>query len=72
MSIELAERCILVGCPENGIVLDCFGGAGTTALAARKLGRRAISIEIDPKFAQEARHRVAKELGIGGIAEAAD
>jgi DNA modification methylase len=72
MSIELAERCILVGCPENGIVLDCFGGAGTTALAARKLGRRAISIEIDPKYAQEARHRVAKELGIGGIAEAAD
>lgn len=43
----LAERCILAGCPDEGLVLDPFAGAGTTALAARRLGRRSIGIEIN-------------------------
>ena len=34
----------------NGIVLDPFGGAGTTLIAAERAGRRARLIEIEPRF----------------------
>ena len=34
----------------NDIILDCFGGSGTTLLAAEKIGRQARLIEIDPKY----------------------
>jgi DNA modification methylase len=40
-------------------VLDCFGGAGTTALVALQLGHRAISIDINPAHTREARQRIA-------------
>jgi adenine-specific DNA-methyltransferase len=40
------------------IVLDCFGGSGGTALAALKLGRQAVTIEIDPVWAAEIASRV--------------
>lgn len=32
------------------IVLDCFAGSGSTAVAALRLGRRAVAIEIEPKW----------------------
>lgn len=32
------------------VVLDCFGGAGTTGLVAKRLGRRAILIELNPEY----------------------
>jgi len=63
MPEELARRCILVSCPENDLVLDYFGGAGTTAMAALRLGHRAISIDINPEYAKEARRRIKAELG---------
>ena len=34
----------------NGVILDPFGGAGTTLIAAEKTGRRACLIEIDPRY----------------------
>lgn len=57
----LAERCILAGCPKDGVVLDPFGGAGTTALVAARHGRRAVLIELNPDYAQLARDRIEKE-----------
>lgn len=58
---ELAERCILAGCPHGGMVLDPFGGAGTTALAALRHGRRAALIELNPEYAAIARRRIESE-----------
>lgn len=58
---ELAERCILGGCPKDGVVLDPFGGAGTTGLVAARHGRRAILIEINPEYADIAKRRIEKE-----------
>jgi len=46
----LLERLILMTTNERDIVLDPFIGAGTTALAAKRLGRNFIGIDIDPKY----------------------
>lgn len=35
---RLAETCIKAGCPADGIVLDPFGGSGTTGMVAERLG----------------------------------
>lgn len=40
------------------IVLDCFGGSGSTALAALKLGRRSITIEIDATWVNQIESRL--------------
>lgn len=58
---ELVRRCILPGCPEGGTVLDPFGGSGTTALVARKHGRKAILIELNPSYCDLAAARLAQQ-----------
>lgn len=58
MPDEIARRCILAGCPEGGVVLDPFGGAGTTAKVASRLGRDCILIELNPKNVEMARRRI--------------
>ena len=49
---ELVERCLLIGCPEGGCVLDPFVGSGTTMNVALKSGRSAVGIDISPDFCQ--------------------
>lgn len=41
------------------IVLDPFLGSGTTAVAARRLGRRFVGVELNPDFCAHAEHRIA-------------
>lgn len=48
--LDLLIHAINATTYEGDIVLDCFAGSGSTQLAANKLGRLAISIEIDPKW----------------------
>lgn len=60
---ELAERCIKAGCPAGGVVLDPFGGAGTTGLVADRLQRSAILIELNPEYAKMARRRIESDAG---------
>ncbi|MEW9625243.1 site-specific DNA-methyltransferase [Rhodanobacter geophilus] len=43
---SLLERILLASCPEGGLVLDVFGGSGTTAAVAEKLGRRWITTDL--------------------------
>src|SRR5262245_12687990 len=54
----LIEPCILAGCPKNGIVLDPFGGAGTTGLVADRLGRNSVLIELNPEYVALAKRRI--------------
>lgn len=42
----IIERAVLASCPPEGLVCDFFGGSGTTAAAAEKLGRRWITCDI--------------------------
>ncbi len=46
----LLERLVLMTTNEGDVVLDPFIGAGTTALAAKRLGRNYIGIDVDPKY----------------------
>lgn len=61
---ELIVDCIKASTPPNGVVLDPFMGAGTTALVARKLNRNFIGIELNPKYIEIAERRLEKELGL--------
>lgn len=54
----LIEPCILAGCPAGGVVLDPFGGAGTTGLVSDRHGRDAILIELNPEYAAMANNRI--------------
>lgn len=54
----LLEHAIEATSYPGDIVLDCFGGSGSTAIAALKLGRRTISLEIETKWAGEIASRV--------------
>ena len=58
MPPALAERCIKAGSKPGDMVLDPFGGAGTTGLVADRLGRHATLIELNPEYARLARERI--------------
>ncbi|WP_433470658.1 DNA-methyltransferase [Saccharomonospora azurea] len=59
--IDLPLRCISAGCPEGGLVLDPFSGAGTTGLAARHLGRFFQGIDLRPDYHDIFRRRLLGE-----------
>ncbi len=48
--VELVERAIRNSSKTRDIVLDLFGGSGTTLIAAEKTLRRARLVELDPKY----------------------
>jgi DNA modification methylase len=54
----LIEPCVLAGCPAGGIILDPFGGAGTTGVVAETHGRNAILCELNPEYAKLSQKRI--------------
>ena len=48
--VALAERAIGDFSDKGGIVLDLFGGSGSTLIACEKTGRQARLMELDPKY----------------------
>ncbi|WP_395008826.1 DNA-methyltransferase [Undibacterium sp.] len=49
---ELVKRCIEIGCPPGGVVLDPFLGSGTTARVALAMERHAIGMDLNSEFCQ--------------------
>ena len=58
---KLCATPIKAGCPENGIVLDPFFGAGTTGLVARNLNRDYIGIELNEEYIKIAEKRLSQQ-----------
>lgn len=59
---QLIEPCILAGCPEGGVVLDPFGGSGTTAGVALAHGRLAVLCELNRDYVKFMDERIQNIL----------
>ena len=62
------RRPLVFGCKckrgfDPGVVLDPFMGAGTTAVVAKRLGRRFIGFELKPEYVEMASQRLAQAAG---------
>jgi adenine-specific DNA-methyltransferase len=70
---RLLQRIIHIGSNPGDVVLDCFGGSGTTAAVAHKMSRRWITVEIQQetvkKFTQPRLSKVVSGIDGGGITE---
>jgi DNA modification methylase len=70
--VELVERALRNSSRPGDVVLDPFGGSGTTLIAAEKSGRVARVMELDPKYADVIVRRWEDFTGKRAIREAAD
>jgi DNA modification methylase len=50
---DLVRRCLAIGCPPGGTVLDPFVGGGTTMSVALEMNHDAIGVELNPAFCQK-------------------
>lgn len=62
--VELVERMLTNSCRPGGWVLDGFAGSGTTLIAAHRLGRRAMVVELDPTYADVICRRYQEHTGV--------
>lgn len=60
--LDIIKKHILISTKESDLILDPFLGSGTTAVAAKQLGRKFIGIEISEKYCQIARGRLRQEV----------
>jgi DNA modification methylase len=54
----LVDRCLAIGCPRRGVVLDPYVGSGTTLVAAAKRRLPSIGFELNPRYWTLARQRL--------------
>jgi DNA modification methylase len=57
---DLIEPCVLAGCPENGVVIDPFNGAGTVGVVSFKNNRNYVGVELNPEYCRITVERWAK------------
>jgi len=61
LPLHLLERIILMSTDESDIVLDPFVETGTTVIAAKRLSRKFIGIDIDEKYVNITKDKLSKE-----------
>lgn len=57
----IVEPLLLYACPAGGHVLDPFAGSGTVGIVAKRLGRNATLIELNPEYAEMSRDRIERD-----------
>jgi len=62
--LELIERIIKASSNEGDLVLDCFAGSGTTAVASKKLSRNFICSDSDEKYVNLSRKKLETDCGL--------
>ncbi len=67
--VELVERAVRNSSKTRDIVLDPFGGSGTTLIACEKSGRQARLIELDPKYVDVIVRRWQEFTGLKAVSE---
>lgn len=60
--LEVTLNPIEISCPPAGVVLDAYGGSGTTAIACERLGRKWILIEDMRKHCKTSKQRITNEI----------
>ncbi|CDL00284.1 Putative dna modification methylase protein [Magnetospirillum gryphiswaldense MSR-1 v2] len=65
--VELVERAVANSSREGEIVLDPFGGSGTTLIACERTGRQARLLELDPKYVDVIVLRWQEETGKAAV-----
>ncbi len=60
MPEALLMRIVMASSNPGELVLDPFSGSGTTAAAAKRLGRRYLGIDLSPEYAEHGRNRLEK------------
>jgi site-specific DNA-methyltransferase (adenine-specific) len=60
--IDMMEHIVRASTRPGAVVLDCFGGSGTTAHAAVRLGRKAVVIEEDEKWCRKSTERITHQV----------
>jgi DNA modification methylase len=61
--VAIAERVLANSSAHGDFVLDCFGGSGSTLIAAQTMGRRARLMELEPAYVDVIRQRYADFTG---------
>lgn len=57
--VEILTPLLVYACPPGGLVVDPFAGSGSTLVAARESGRRAVGVEADERYAEAVAVRLA-------------
>jgi site-specific DNA-methyltransferase (adenine-specific) len=65
--LALLERIIAASSDENDLVLDPFSGSGTTGIAAARLNRKYIGVDLETEFLGKSKKRYAKEYVESGF-----
>lgn len=65
--VALVADAIRDASKRNGVILDAFGGSGTTLVAAERTGRRGFALEISPAYVDTIVKRVSEAAGVKAV-----